>query len=127
MALSVLSALKRRELERAIVLGDKAVVGRAQGVGPKLAQRIVTELKDKAPAIAAAAPCGDGASDAAPIQAPRPVESRRDLGPGEARLLADDRGGSGGARRPDIGRNAAKPCRSMCSSRESLRQLAQTE
>jgi Holliday junction DNA helicase RuvA len=34
------------------VLGDKAVVGRAQGVGPKLATRIVTELKDKAPAIA---------------------------------------------------------------------------
>ena len=31
------------------MLGDKAVVGRAQGVGPKLATRIVTELKDKAP------------------------------------------------------------------------------
>src|SRR5262245_31842068 len=52
VALSVLSALKVSELERAVVLGDKAAVGRAQGVGPKLATRIVTELKDKAPALA---------------------------------------------------------------------------
>ena len=52
VALSVLSALKLNELERAIVLGDKAAIGRAQGVGPKLATRIVTELKDKAPALA---------------------------------------------------------------------------
>ena len=51
VALNVLSALSARELERAIALGDKAVVGRAQGVGPKLATRIVTELKDKAPAM----------------------------------------------------------------------------
>jgi holliday junction DNA helicase RuvA len=52
VALSLLSTLKLSELERAVVLGDKAVVGRAQGVGPKLAIRIVTELKDKAPAMA---------------------------------------------------------------------------
>jgi len=52
VALNVLSALSARELERAIVLGDKASIGRAQGVGPKLALRIVTELKGKAPALA---------------------------------------------------------------------------
>src|SRR6185295_17880010 len=52
VALSVLSTLKVSELERAVVLGDKAVVGRASGVGPKLGTRIVTELKDKAPAMA---------------------------------------------------------------------------
>ena len=52
VALSVLATLKLAELERAIVLGDKAVVGRAQGVGPKLATRIVTELKDKVPSMA---------------------------------------------------------------------------
>ncbi len=46
VALAILSALKISELERALVLGDKSVVGRAQGVGPKLATRIVTELKD---------------------------------------------------------------------------------
>jgi len=51
VALSLLSTLSVRELERAIVLGDKAVVGRAPNVGPKLALRIVTELKDKAPSV----------------------------------------------------------------------------
>jgi Holliday junction DNA helicase RuvA len=51
VALNVLSALSARELERAVALGDKAAVGRAQGVGPKLATRIVTELKDKAPSM----------------------------------------------------------------------------
>jgi Holliday junction DNA helicase RuvA len=51
VALNVLSALSSGELARAIALGDKAAVGRAQGVGPKLATRIVTELKDKAPSL----------------------------------------------------------------------------
>jgi holliday junction DNA helicase RuvA len=51
VALNVLAALSPRELERALALSDKAAVGRAQGVGPKLALRIVTELKDKAPAM----------------------------------------------------------------------------
>ena len=51
VALNVLSALNLRELERAVALGDKAVVARAQGVGPKLAQRIVAELKDKVPSM----------------------------------------------------------------------------
>jgi Holliday junction DNA helicase RuvA len=51
VALNVLSALSSRELARAIALGDKAAVGRALGVGPKLATRIVTELKDKAPSM----------------------------------------------------------------------------
>jgi holliday junction DNA helicase RuvA len=52
VALNVLSALSARDLERAIALGDKAMMGRAQGVGPKLATRIVTELKDKVPSMA---------------------------------------------------------------------------
>jgi len=51
VALNVLSALSPRDLERAVALGDKAAVGRAQGVGPKLATRIVTELKDKTPSM----------------------------------------------------------------------------
>lgn len=51
VALAVLTALSPRDLEKALALGDKAAIGRAQGVGPKLATRIVTELKDKAPAM----------------------------------------------------------------------------
>jgi Holliday junction DNA helicase RuvA len=51
VALNVLSALSSRELRRALALSDKPAIGRAQGVGPKLALRIVTELKDKAPSM----------------------------------------------------------------------------
>jgi Holliday junction DNA helicase RuvA len=51
VALSVLSTLNIRELQRALALGDKAMIGRAPGVGPKLALRIATELKDKAPTM----------------------------------------------------------------------------
>lgn len=48
MALAVLSALAIEDLQRACAGGDAAMVARAQGVGPKLATRIVNELKDKA-------------------------------------------------------------------------------
>jgi Holliday junction DNA helicase RuvA len=50
VALSVLGTLKPSELASAIAMRDKAMVARAPGVGPKVAERIVTELKDKAPA-----------------------------------------------------------------------------
>jgi len=52
VALSVLGTLKPAELASAIALRDKATVARTPGVGPKVAERIVTELKDKAPAYA---------------------------------------------------------------------------
>jgi len=52
VALSVLGTLKPAELASAIALRDKAIVARSPGVGPKVAERIVTELKDKAPAYA---------------------------------------------------------------------------
>jgi holliday junction DNA helicase RuvA len=71
MALAVLSALTVDELQRACAGADAAMVARAQGVGPKLASRIVNELKDKAgalPSVAgaalAAAPAGSASSDA---------------------------------------------------------------
>jgi len=51
MALAVLSALSAGELRDACARGDAATVARAQGVGPKLAGRIVNELKDKAGAM----------------------------------------------------------------------------
>ena len=50
VALSVLGTLKASELASAIAMRDKAMVARTPGVGPKVAERIVTELKDKAPA-----------------------------------------------------------------------------
>lgn len=52
VALAILSVLSAEELSRAIAAGDKAMLSRAQGVGPKLAARLVTELKDKAAGIA---------------------------------------------------------------------------
>ncbi|MBT2186243.1 Holliday junction branch migration protein RuvA [Sphingobium nicotianae] len=52
VALAILSALDPVELHRAIAAQDKAMVARANGVGPKLAERIVRELKDKVGAIA---------------------------------------------------------------------------
>ena len=48
VALAILSALTTEDLQRACAAGDAAQVARAQGVGPKLAGRIVNELRDKA-------------------------------------------------------------------------------
>jgi Holliday junction DNA helicase RuvA len=56
VALSVLSALSASELANAVALNDKAMIMRAQGVGKKVAERIVAELRDKAPAFAPADP-----------------------------------------------------------------------
>ena len=50
VALSILGTLKPADLANAVAMRDKAAVSRAPGVGPKVAERIVTELKDKAPA-----------------------------------------------------------------------------
>jgi Holliday junction DNA helicase RuvA len=54
VALAILSALTTEELQRACAGGDAAMVARANGVGPKLAGRIVNELKDKAGALPSA-------------------------------------------------------------------------
>src|ERR1700742_3559873 len=52
VALNALGTLKPTDLASAIAMRDKAMVARTPGVGPKVAERIVTELKDKAPAYA---------------------------------------------------------------------------
>jgi len=65
MALAVLSALSAPELQAACAQGDAAQVARAQGVGPKLAGRIVNELKDKAGALPADPGSGGGQGAAA--------------------------------------------------------------
>jgi len=74
VALAVLSTLKPADLASAIAMRDKAMVARTPGVGPKVAERIVTELKDKAPAFADVDPALvrlSGALDEK--RAPRPV------------------------------------------------------
>ena len=60
VALAILSALEPLELHRAVAMGDKAMIARANGVGPKLAQRIVNELKDKIGAAPVGSPIGVG-------------------------------------------------------------------
>jgi Holliday junction DNA helicase RuvA len=75
VALAVLGTLSPHDLANAIALRDKAAVVRTPGVGPKVAERIVTELKDKAPAIANVDPAVvqlSGAID--DRRAPQPVQ-----------------------------------------------------
>jgi len=72
VALAILSALSTEDLQRACAGGDAAMVARANGVGPKLAGRIVNELKDKAGGLPsapgatalAAVPPGSASGDA---------------------------------------------------------------
>jgi Holliday junction DNA helicase RuvA len=70
VALAILSILAPEELRTAVARADSATIARANGVGPKLAQRIVNELKDKAGGLAlggtgaTAAPSGGAAADA---------------------------------------------------------------
>jgi Holliday junction DNA helicase RuvA len=74
VALAVLSTLPPAELANAIALRDKAAVTRTPGVGPKVAERIVTELKDKVPAFANVDPALVHLSGAIDNdRAPRPV------------------------------------------------------
>jgi Holliday junction DNA helicase RuvA len=68
LALAILSALSPDELARAVAQEDKAMIGRANGVGPKLAARIANELKGKLGVTglggAAPAPRAGAAADA---------------------------------------------------------------
>jgi len=74
VALSVLGTLRPGELASAIAMRDRATVQRSPGVGAKVAERIVTELKDKAPAYADLDPSvvrlSGGVEDK---RAPRPI------------------------------------------------------
>lgn len=86
-SMAILGALGPDGVARAIALGDWAAIKAAPGVGPKIAQRVVNELKGKAPAMMAAGPQrGDGmvsepaaalAGSAAPAEA---LSALRNLG-----------------------------------------------
>lgn len=60
VALAILSTLTPPEIANAIALQDKAAVSRAPGVGPKVALRLVTELKNRVPAFAGDMPANLG-------------------------------------------------------------------
>jgi holliday junction DNA helicase RuvA len=77
LALAILGALDGQELANAIALQDRTAMSRAPGVGPKVAVRILTELKDKAPMPTAGAGLSAGAA-----------------------LVAGSRGGSGASAEP---------------------------
>jgi len=95
LALAILSALSPEELSRAVAQDDKAMIGRANGVGPKLAARIANELQGKLGVVsiggAAPAPRGGAAADALsalanlgfrPVDASAAVNAAQDeLGP----------------------------------------------
>jgi len=74
VALSILSTLRPADLASAIALRDKAMIARSPGVGPKVAERVVTELKDKAPKYAEIDPAVVRlAGDVDERRAPQPV------------------------------------------------------
>ena len=108
VALGILSVLDPGALATAIATGDKGAVARGPGVGPKLAARIVAELKDKAPAFAAVDPALVRLSGAVEDRsAPQPVSDAvsalvnlgyaqvAGLGCGRRRAQAGGRGGGG--------------------------------
>ena len=74
VALGILGALSAEALSAAVARQDKAMMARAPGVGPKLAARLVLELKDKAPAFATA----DFAPEAGFERAPRLAKAAED-------------------------------------------------
>src|SRR3984885_11730825 len=101
VALAVLGTLKPSELASAIAMRDKAMVARPPGVGPKVAERIVTELKDKAPAYSNIDPAlvrlsGELDEKRAPQPVADAVSALMNLG--YAHPLAGGGGGGGGSR-----------------------------
>ncbi|MBV0911661.1 Holliday junction branch migration protein RuvA [Anianabacter salinae] len=92
-ALGIVGALGPDGVSRAIALGDWNAVKAAPGVGPKIAQRVVNELKDKAPSVMAmgagsapvqAAQVDDEVIEGAAATKPRPAERPRSSAQAEA-------------------------------------------
>ena len=130
-SMAILGTLGPDGVSRAIALGDWASVKAAHGVGPKIAQRVVNELKDKAPTVMAmtgatldqtlVAQPDDGAVIEAPQAAPAPIQnvsaqsealsalSNLGYGPGEAAsAVATAAGANDGADTATLIREALK-------------------
>lgn len=102
VALAILSVLEPAEVQRAIAGGDSAMIARANGVGPKLAQRICNELRDKAGMVATSALGIGGATLSQPVGGPvadalaalaslgfKPAEASAAVGAADAELGPD--------------------------------------
>ncbi len=100
-ALAILGTLGAEGVSRAIALGDFAAIKAAPGIGPKLAQRIVNELGDKAPAVMAMA-AEMPQEEAVPVPDPAP-----EGGAAEPRTAPGAPAGQGG-RQGDAARARAK-------------------
>jgi holliday junction DNA helicase RuvA len=88
VALALLSTLSADALAQAVAGQDKAMVARAPGVGPKLAARIVAELKDKAPAGAATLAAAPAEGPAIPSAARDAISALCNLGYGRPQAQA---------------------------------------
>ena len=93
VALAVLGVLSTQELANAVSLGNWAAVEQAHGVGKKLAQRIVAELKDKAPALSAVDPvvaklAGEDEAKGAPKPVQDAISALVNLGYGRPQAAA---------------------------------------
>ncbi|GGG35020.1 Holliday junction branch migration protein RuvA [Chelatococcus composti] len=93
VALGILSVLDPGALASAVGMGDKAAIARAPGVGPKLAARIIAELKDKAPVFGAVDPAvirlsGAVAEGEAPAAVADAVSALVNLGYGQPQAAA---------------------------------------
>lgn len=88
VALAILSAMGPDDLMRAVASGDKAAVARANGVGPKLAGRIVAELKDRTSGIVLGYSVTPGAGDGPPAVDADAVSALVNLGYGRSEAFA---------------------------------------
>jgi holliday junction DNA helicase RuvA len=117
VALAVLGTLKPADLANAVAMRDKATITRSPGVGPKVAERIVTELKDKAPAYTSVDPAivrlaGDVEEKRAPQPVLDAISALINLGYGQpqaaAAVAAANRAAGEGAGAADLIRRGLK-------------------
>jgi Holliday junction DNA helicase RuvA len=85
-SMAILGALGAEGVARAVALADWGAVRAAPGVGPKIAQRVVNELKDKAPTAMA---MGGGPDDAAVVETPGPAPAAKPAVPSRSGAQAE--------------------------------------
>ncbi|MEL6640548.1 MAG: Holliday junction branch migration protein RuvA [Pseudomonadota bacterium] len=91
-SMAILGTLGADGVSRAIALGDWSAISKAKGVGPKTAQKVILELKDKAPAVMSLggtlAEAVDEVIDTSDTPAPKPVRAAPAANPAQAEALS---------------------------------------